>query len=277
MDSQAIQLPHHHQAAVDRFVAACQADERVMAAFLVGSYAKGMADAYSDLDLYLLTTDATYEEFVAGRAAFIRQLGEPLFLEDFGSAETTFFIFSDGTECELSLGRASQFEHIFSGPYRVLLDKKSILAGAVFPWREPAPADQVETLRRLIAWFWHDLSHFITAMARGQLWWAHGQLDELRRYCVNLARLRQNFSDPDVGSDSYFKLEQAVPAEQLSSLQATFCPMEPGAMLEAALVIVRFYQELAPLLARTHGVPYPAELERVMYTRLEHVCDRPLN
>jgi hypothetical protein len=32
-----IHLPHNHQAVLDRFIAACQADERVVAAFLGGS------------------------------------------------------------------------------------------------------------------------------------------------------------------------------------------------------------------------------------------------
>jgi len=102
-----------------------------------------------------------------------------------------------------------------------------------------------------------------------QLWWAYGQLEALRLTCVNLARLRQNFSDADVGEEGYFKVEQAIPVEQLSSLEVTFCPLEQGAMLQAALVIVRFYQELAPLLAQTHGITYPVDLERVMYARLE--------
>src|SRR6266498_3720506 len=265
MDSQAIQLPRqNHQAVLNGFVAACQADERVVAATLYGSYARGAADAYSDLDLGLITTDEAYEDFVAGREAFLRLLGEPVFLEDFDLPNIVFFIFPDGTEVELSLGRESQFNHNHGGPYRVLLDKKNILAGAVFPRDEPTQAEQIERLRRLVYWFWHDLSHFTTAMGRGQLWWAHGQLEALRRYCVNLARLRQNFSDPDVGAEGYFKLEQALPVEQLSALQATYCRLEQDAMLQAALVIVRFYQELAPLLARTHGIPYPAELDRVM-------------
>ena len=171
---------------------------------------------------------------------------------------------------ELAVGHESQFHHMHGGPYRVLLDKKRLLAEAVFPWPEPAQAEQVETLRRLVCWFWHDLSHFTTAMARGQIWWAYGQLEVLRLHCVNLARLRQNFS---AVADGYEKVEQAIPVEQLSSLQATFCPLEQGAMLQAALVIVRFYQELAPLLARAHGITYPAVLERVMYGRLEKLCD----
>ncbi|MGH2544206.1 MAG: hypothetical protein ACRDIB_15525 [Ardenticatenaceae bacterium] len=40
-------------------------------------------------------------------------------------------------------------------------------------------------------------------------------------------------------------------------------------MLQVTLVIVRFYQDLAPLLARTHGITYPEGLERVRVERLE--------
>jgi predicted nucleotidyltransferase len=261
--------PHHHQVIMNRFVAACQADARVVAATLYGSYARDAADAYSDLDLGLITTDAAYADFVAERETFIRLLGEPLLLEDFDLANLVFCIFSDGTEVELAFGRESQFHHLHGGPYRVLLDKKSLLAGAVFPRHHPVPAEQIETLRRLVYWFWHDLSHFIAAMGRAQLWWAYGQIETLRRYCVNLARLRHDFS---AAADGYDKVEQAIPVEHLSPLQATYCLLEPGAMLQAALVIVRFYQELAPLLARSHGIPYPAALARVMTDRLEQLC-----
>ena len=75
MGSLDVGLPHNHQVIVSRFIAACQADERVVAAFLSGSYARGTADSYSDLDLGLITTDAAYEDFLAGRAAFLRLLG----------------------------------------------------------------------------------------------------------------------------------------------------------------------------------------------------------
>jgi predicted nucleotidyltransferase len=271
MDAQEIQLPQNHQVVMNRFVAACQADERVVAAFLGGSYARGGVDAYSDLDLYLITTDEAYQDFFGEREAFLRLLGEPVFLEDFNGYgfDMVTFIFADGTEGELALGRESHYKHIHGGPYRVLLDKKRILAGAVFPWYGPAQAEQLETLRQQVYWFWHDLSHhFITALARGQIWSAYGALEDLRLTCVNLARLRQNFQ---AAADGYEKVEQALPVEQLAPLQATFCPMERGAMLQAALVIVQFYRELAPPLAQAHGIMYPADLERVMSDRLEQL------
>jgi hypothetical protein len=259
-----INLPDNHRAVTQRFVAACYEDERIVAAFLGGSYAKGTADAHSDLDLYLITTDPAYEAFLAGRETFIRLLGEPLFLEDFGSPHTLFYIFTDGTEGELYMGRESHFQHIHSGPYHVLLDELGILNGVEFPWHEASRVEQIETLRRLIANFWHEVSHFSKAMARGQLWFAYGELEIMRHMCVNLARLHHNFTDDGVGDEPYFKIEQAMPVVQLAPLQATYCPMEPAAMRQACHIILRFYHEVAISLAQTHSLHYPAELERVM-------------
>ena len=101
------------------------------------------------------------------------------------------------------------------------------------------------------------------------MWWACGQLEALRGICVNLARLKQNFAEAEVGEEPYFKVEKAIPPEALSALQATFCPMERGALLQAVFVTLRFYQTLATDLAHTHGLDYPAGLERVMVKRLE--------
>ena len=75
MDAQEFKLPHRQREFLDRFVEACQTDERVAAAFLGGSYGSGAADAFSDLDLYLVTTDGAYDDFFAGREAFLGRLG----------------------------------------------------------------------------------------------------------------------------------------------------------------------------------------------------------
>jgi predicted nucleotidyltransferase len=266
------QLPLNLSIILDRFIAACAADARVVAAFLGGSYASGTADAHSDLDLCLITTDDSYEDFIAGREVFVRLLGEPVFLETFYHPHNLFFILDDGSECELAVGRKSAFAHIHGGPYRVLVDKHGILDGVEFPWRQTDPDEQWETLRRLIQWFWHDLSHFITAMARGEHWWAHGQLGVLRRSCVNLARLQQDFTAP---VDDYDKVEHAVPVSRLAPLAESCCALEHGAMLDAAGIIIRFYQKFARPLAAAHDIAYPNVLERVMLERLAHMGIAP--
>jgi predicted nucleotidyltransferase len=275
METHGMPPPPRHQAVIDRFVAACRADARVAAAFLGGSYASGTADAYSDLDLGLIATDAAFEDFQAGREAFIRRLGEPVFLESFDRPDLAFVIFADGTDVELAIGRAGAFAHLHAGPYRVLLDEGGILAGVAFPRPAPGRAERRETARRQVYWFWHDLSHFIAALGRGQLWWAYGQLEELRRACVNMARVRR---DAAAGADGYEKLELALPAETLAALAATLCPLERGAMLRAAHVLVRVYESLARPLARARRIPYPDGLARVMIDRLERLgpaCESP--
>lgn len=271
MISNETNLPPTFQVVLEQFIAACQADERIVAAFLGGSYARDAADAYSDLDLYVITRDEDFDQFCAQRDDFMRQLGEPIFLEDFGNTNIIFYILADGSEGEIEFGREGQFKDVHSGPYKLLLDKKGILTGAVFPERYPDAADQTEKLRCSITWFWHDVSHFIKAMRRGQLWWAQGELEILRGCCVSLARLRNNFLDVVLGNEDYFKLEDAMPVEQLSPLQAAFSPLDAQAMLESCLVIVRFYKALAVPLAEAHGLSYPHALERILVPKLEEL------
>jgi predicted nucleotidyltransferase len=277
MDAIDIQLPDNHQNIVDRFIDSCQADGRIVAAFLGGSYARNAADQFSDLDLFFITTDEAYEDFLAERESFVRLLGEPLILEDFGAINGYSIIYSNGTEAEIFFGRESKFKDIHAGSYRVLLDKKDILAGEVFPQHIADPVKQIETLRHQIDWFWHDLSHFIKAMGRGQLWFAYGELEVIRQICINLARLRYNFSDAYVGEEPYFKVEQVLPVEQLSPLQTTYPPMEYEAILQAALVIFRFYQDMAPILAKAHGIKYQTQLEQMMLSQLQGLGNKGLS
>ena len=264
-----LHLSERHQAIADRFVAACRADARVVAAFLGGSYARGVADAQSDLDLYLITTDEAYADFFAERAAFIRQLGEPVFLEDFDAYgfDLSLFVFSDGTEGELAFGREGDFRQIHGGAYVVLLDRNGLLADAVFPEHRPSPTEQVERLHNLLYWFWHDLSHhLITPLARDRPWTAIGALEDLRRTCVDLARLAVDFT---MAAEGYEQVERALPKEQLVALKGTFCPPERGAILCAARALVAFYREVGPALAQAHGITYPTALERIVSARLD--------
>jgi predicted nucleotidyltransferase len=251
---------------VSRFVDACSADDRVVAAFLRGSHARGEADEYSDLDLCVITRDEAFASVMAERTAFVRQLGEPVFMEDFGLDRIVFFILADGTECELVFGREGALKELEVGTFVTLVDKRGILDGAEFPLPHPDPDERREQLRQVLNWFWHDLSHFTAALGRGELWWARGQLEALRRYCVNLLRIEHGV---DAQEEAYEKLEEAVPVTELAALQPTFCPMERDAMLTAALDIVSFFREHAPRVAGAHGSEYPAELERLMCDRLD--------
>src|SRR5512146_2896723 len=112
MDNNQTKLQPNHQVVLDRFIAACRANDRIVAAFLGGSYARGAADEHSDLDIYLITTDESLDEFSNQREAFLHLLGEPLFIENFDMPNHVFYMFADGTEGELGFGKESDFAHI---------------------------------------------------------------------------------------------------------------------------------------------------------------------
>jgi predicted nucleotidyltransferase len=266
------EIERQREGVISRFRAACQADDRVVAAFLGGSYARGATDAYSDIDFGLITTDAGYADFLADRAAYIGQLGEPIFHEVWqgNGGHVVFFTLSAGdracVECELLLGRASDHRQMHVGPYHVLLDPTRLLDGIAFTRLPLAPEEEAERARRLVVWFWHDLCHHvITPLAREQWWSAYGGLQHLRLTCLNLARLS---ADPTGPLDGYEKVEQAVPAHLLDRLAPTCCPLERGAMLQAADALVQCYQDLALPVARRYGFSYPTALAEVMSARL---------
>jgi predicted nucleotidyltransferase len=122
-------MTRDYQAIIERFVAACAADERVIAAALYGSRAWGAEDEHSDLDLAVITTDEAYDDVIAGRAEFARSLGEPLFVEDFDLPFVLFAIYAGGEEVEFTFLRQGAQRLGHEGPFVALLDKAGILAG----------------------------------------------------------------------------------------------------------------------------------------------------
>jgi lincosamide nucleotidyltransferase len=258
--------PMEDSPVVARFADACAADPRVIAAFVSGSRAAGTADAHSDLDLCLIAREPDRDGLWLERAAFIRQLGEPLLLEDFDTGRTAFWVLADGTEGELTFGSEDTAPEIHRGPYRALVDKTGMLSKVAFVGSRPDDEDQRELLRRQIQWFWHDLGHFIAAYARGKPWWAAGQVQQLREMCVILARLRADFG---ADADGYDKLDDAMPRADLAPLAATFPPLELEPMLAAVRRMVTFYQQTVPGLAAAHGLIYPHALENRLLERLD--------
>lgn len=270
-------LPENHRTVVQRFCAACAADSRIVAAFLGGSYATGTADAHSDLDLYAITAKDAYDEILADRRIFLRQLGEPIFSEDFNSFgfDMVIFIFADGVEGELSLASVEQFTHIHGGPVKVLVDKNNILSETIFPLMQPTHQEQREVLRQHITWFWRDLSLFTTAMSRQRLWTAQGYLENLRQRCINLMRLQADFT---AWADGYEKLELAVDEKAVAQLLRAFGPLEHPSMLEMAQTLLNYYLEVIPSLTKAHDLAYPADLERVVskrFTAMQTERDSP--
>jgi predicted nucleotidyltransferase len=247
---------------LERFVAACRDDDRIVAAFLVGSRAGGKPDAHSDLDLHVVTTNNGHDDFLATRDAFARLLGEPLLSESFDLPNMLFLIYAEGAEVELTVQALGSLRII--GPHRLLLDKtgtaKAIAAREVTP-----PAVDTDDLARRLPAFWHDVGHFVTALERGQLVWAAGQLDDLRRLCLDLAMILHK---PPIEAEGYWKADAVLDSELLDEVRATIVPPSADELRAAGHRILELYRRLAHEAASRHGLTYPERLDRVVSSRL---------
>jgi hypothetical protein len=144
-----------------------------------------------------------------------------------------------------------------------------VLADAVLIGRDPSADQQAEDVRRLVIWFWHDFSHLLTAIARGQLLWAYGQTEVLRQICVGLVRLRRDASDTEAAREPYYKVDLVLSPTEVGAVERTTCAMEAASIHSAARCLLALYRELAPPVANAFGIPYPVDLERLMVTRFE--------
>jgi predicted nucleotidyltransferase len=134
-------------AAIERFRRACVEHPLVVAAFLGGSYAAGLAREDSDIDLYVVTEPGQYAAFLEDRRRFMDSWGTPTHVEDVWNFEglgfdMIVFELDDGVHGEVALGTTERMMKMHGGPHDVLVDKTGVLAGISFPGRTPEEPNQ---------------------------------------------------------------------------------------------------------------------------------------
>ena len=266
-------MPGAHDAVLRRFTTACQDDARIRAAFLGGSHGAGTADAYSDLDLYVIIADESYDQFFTDRDRFLGQLGEPVFREDFDGFgfDMIIFILADGVDGELVLERSSRADDLQSGPFVTIVDREGLLRERAFPIHLPSEAERADILRMALTWFWRDIMHFSRAVARDRLWAAYGYLEEMRHKCVDLLTLAQGQDEetPEqfVPVNGFAVLERVTHDAELALLRSSFGPLERDALIAAAHALIEICQRLGPPLAEHYGLAYPDRLAALVLKR----------
>ena len=253
-------------ALVERLVEVCASDERVVAVFEGGSRARDEADEHSDIDVSVIVADDAYPVILDAKGAFVGSITNALFVEDFGIEHMAFVITEGDVELELHFFRLSDLDAIHAGPHRVLLDPRDILQDRTFSPALPDDAARVRQLREILMWFWHDVGHFTTAIARDQPWWAAGQLEQLRNACINLVRIEQGGEAED---EPYWKLDVELATGALDPLRSTFVPLERDDLLRAGREVLAFFRNRGPDVAQANGLTYPAELDRLIGGRLD--------
>lgn len=259
--------PEPVRTALDRFRERLEAEARVVAAFIGGSFVTGTWDEHSDLDLYLIVEDTDYDDVFAGRRAFIDAMGEVVLAEDFSGFgfDMVIFMLASGVEGELAFGRSSDFSHLHGGPFAVLVDRAGLLEGRNFDYDRPNEDQRRRSIARTVAWFWRNLSLFATAAARGRPWTAYGYLEQARHEALDLVWW---IDAPRSWPGGFEKLEDNVDPDLAGPIESTLVGLDLEGQRAAAIALAGFVAEHGREACLSAGVDYPDGLEDTVRLRL---------
>jgi predicted nucleotidyltransferase len=181
---------HRRDELLERIVGVLQADPRVVAAWLSGSFGRGVEDAWSDLDLHVAIEDGSLPVFLDERDALYRSIGDPLLIQrempSNAMPGSTFqlVMYPGPIEVDWTIGPVSK---VSRPPETTML-----FARRAIPIEVPLPATPDE--RRAMAedaltFFWAMAPIAIKYVGRGESRQASSQIDLLTGAFIQLWRL----------------------------------------------------------------------------------------
>lgn len=183
---------------LERIVGTLQADSRVVAAWLSGSFGRGAEDEWSDLDLHVAIEDHSLPAFLDERTSLYRSIGDPILV---------------GREKASNSMTASRFQRvIYPGPIEVDWsigpvnqacrppETTVIFSRRAIPIEIPPPASTEERRAQAadaLTFFWAMAPIAIKYVGRGETRRASSQIDLLTGASVQLWRLVEHPDGPD--------------------------------------------------------------------------------
>jgi len=261
---------------IQKFERIAREDPRILSAFLGGSLADGTEDDFSDIDIYYILDEQSYSDFPSQMRTRLSEMGPLVFLEqhnNFGF-DLILFIFQNGVKGELGLGTTKNLKTLHAGPYKVLVDKKGLLDGFVFPFQASLEGKDVqEYVEKQLRWYWYWYYVFLSAVARGRLWSAFTQLQQMREYAFKLIVLAHH---PQKIPGQRF--ERTVPRLIRDELGNASLPQYTrSSMIASADAMTEILKrEIEQLLLSSHA-SYPADLEATVLDKKHSIVNSSLN
>jgi len=255
--------PRGHRELLERAVARLRDDARVVGLVLGGSLARGAADLYSDVDLYVVVRDGAFDGVLAERDAVAEAVGSQLFAFDVdpvpGGSTDRIVVYEgpDGFPVKLDFMylEESDLEPAPKWAGCAILRDRGGRVGAVVARSEglapPPPAPGA--LLGLNQEFWVRCWYVFGKIARGELWEALDGLHGIRSQAL-VPLLDRAAGRPHEG---YRRLEGKLDPETASRMAATLSPLEPEALYAALRAEVGLFRDLRAAVFGRHGSAAP--------------------
>jgi len=237
---------------LERIVEAIKTVPRVRAAFVRGSFYSGQPDAYSDLDLYIVTEHAAGEELIALGREVLEATGRMLWISVIDAIPPRLRALANGpVRVDLTIVTPATLP-AYEG-WRILVDRDNLLRDRARSV-QVAESLQPEHVLRICDDFWWNLLDSISRLKRNQLWMALHLLDNCRNDLAQMMRWRRDRSRP---FERFIDLERHLTAEDQQALAQTLAEYDLRSIVEALLCASDAFDPAARDVAAGVGTEYP--------------------
>jgi len=249
---------------LDLFVAKAASDPRVNAAWLAGSFGRGEADRYSDLDLHLLLDAASAEAWKADAEAWLSSVRPLVLFRWLFNNYMVNALTEHGLRVDL-VPHAGSTISLDPRKSRVLFQRGATVTFD-FVAEPAAPAATAQTLLGQAQEFWRCLALLPGVLGRDELIVGVAGLSIEVKIVTDYVILGNGIAR-EGGAKHLNALLPGALQQQLEAL-LSICPLSRQQLADAHLRLARLMREYGPPIAARHGFAYPHQLERVV---LHHV------
>jgi lincosamide nucleotidyltransferase B/F len=259
--------------------AVCAGDERVTAAVMYGSFAKGEADAYSDIEFYIFIQSRIRAQFQ--EEDWINHIA-PTALVLTNEYGTTVAIFQDLIRGEFHfqpdseipvIGTWGQYGEPPYGENMVIADKTGEIAQQIERWRHSiVKLDSPQHMQQSAEWFINTILFAMNVLKRGERLRAMELLLITHRYLLGMARKvsgqTQHWLTPSRLA------ERDLPAELYTRFASCTADLSSGSLERAYINVWGWAKELIETLNNTCGVSLPPALIQSIDARMVEWFER---
>lgn len=233
------------------------ADQRIHAAWLEGSFGRGNADRYSDLDIHLLLAPAQWQAFQAEAQTWLATIRPLVLFNLLFEGKMVNALTVDGLRLDVWL-HAGETMAVDPAKAQVLVQQgNSLTFDKVEPPKDPAAVAHM--LERLLKEFWRCISLTPAVMGRQELLMGFFGLGIEMNLLTDIL-----INGYGVARDSGVKnLNRFLPGETRQLLESALSiqGLSQATLVQAHLALADIAKEQGRLLAERHQFAYPVELE----------------
>ena len=152
---------------IESLITAASADPRIRAAWLGGSYGKGIADRWSDVDAHLLIDPAQIDDFRAGVRGWLEELRPLVLYRLLFGGEMVNAMTDEGLRVDVWL-HAGESADVVEGQARIIYAQTGVLTWQPNPGTVLSQAQAAAELERTIPEFWRCIAMLPVALGRDE-------------------------------------------------------------------------------------------------------------